>query len=106
MEFAVRAFSEERGLKERFSEFHRQAWPRFVHEGNGAGPLWPRVFTDFADFQFGLFNDTGALVAIGNSIPLICDGSMADLPPDIPELLERGATSGAISDATRKPTCG
>jgi len=90
MEFTVRTLSEEPGLRERFPEFHRLAWPRFVHEGNGAGPLWPLIFTDFADFQFGLWDEAGSLVAIGNSIPLICDGSMADLPPDIPEILERG----------------
>jgi GNAT superfamily N-acetyltransferase len=101
MEFTVRTLSEEPGLRERFPEFHRQAWPRFIHEGNGAGPLWPRIFTDFADFQFGLWDEVGALVAIGNSIPLICDGSMADLPPDIPEILERGV---AVKRDGRRPT--
>lgn len=101
MELRVRTLSEEPGLRERFPEFHRLAWPRFVHEGNGAGPLWPRIFTDFADFQFGLWDESGALVAVGNSIPLICDGSNADLPPDLPEILERGV---AVKREGRRPT--
>ena len=101
MEFSLRTLAEEPGLRPRFPEFHRVAWPRFVHEGNGAGPLWSNIFTDFADFQFGLFDGGGALVAVGNSIPLICDGSMADLPPDLPEILERGV---AVKRDGRRPT--
>src|SRR5574342_87275 len=101
MEFVLRTLSEEPGLRERFPEFHRLAWPRFVHEGNGAGPLWPRIYADFADFQFGLFDEAGVLVAIGNSIPFICDGSKGDVPPDIPEILERAV---AVKRDGRKPT--
>src|SRR5439155_240013 len=87
------------GLTQHFNEFHRQAWPRFVHEGNGAGPDWSKLYTDFADFQFGLRDETGALVAVGNSIPLICDGSKADVPPNIPEVLERGVV---VTDAVAR----
>ena len=101
MELTVRTLSEEPGLTQHFNEFHRQAWPRFVHEGNGAGPYWSKLYTDFADFQFGLRDETGALVAVGNSIPLICDGSKADLPPNIPEVLERGV---AVKRDDRRPT--
>ena len=101
MELKVRTLSGEAGLRDRFREFHRQAWPRFVHEGDGAGPLWSRIFTDFADFQFGLWDETGVLVAVGNSIPLIWDGTKADLPPNIPEILERGV---AVKRDDRRPT--
>jgi GNAT superfamily N-acetyltransferase len=101
MELTVRTLSEEPALRERFNEFHRQAWPRFLHEGNGAGPLWSKIYTDFADFQFGLWDETGVLVAVGNSIPLICDGSKADVPPNIPEILERGV---AVKRDDRRPT--
>jgi len=101
MELTLRTLSEEPALRERFNEFHRQAWPRFLHEGNGAGPLWSKIYTDFADFQFGFRDETGVLVAVGNSIPLICDGSKADVPPNIPEILERGV---AVKRDDRRPT--
>ena len=101
MELTVRTLSEEPKLTEHFREFHRQAWPRFVHEGNGAGPNWSKLYTDFADFQFGLRDEAGALVAVGNTIPLICDGTTTDIPPNIPEVLERGV---AVKLDGRRPT--
>jgi hypothetical protein len=101
MEFTVRTLAEEPALAERFPEFHRLAWPRFLHEGNGTGGLWRHLFTDFAEFQFGMRDESGALVAVGNTIPFICDGSRGDLPPDIPEVLERGV---AVKRDARRPT--
>src|SRR5712691_10061170 len=101
MELKVRSLSDEPALRARFSDFHRQAWPRFLSEGDGTGGLFHRIYSDFADFQFGIWDETGALVAVGNSIPLICDGSMGDLPPNIPEILERGV---AVKLDGRRPT--
>src|SRR5437879_7017973 len=101
MELKVRSLSDEPALRARFSDFHRQAWPRFLSEGNGTGGLFPRIYTAFADFQCGVWNETGTLVAVANTIPLICDGSAADLPPDIAEILERGL---AVKQEGRKAT--
>jgi hypothetical protein len=98
---ALRTLAERPELEPHFPRFHAAAWPRFVHEGNGAGGLWPRLFRDFRDFQFGLWDTAGTLVAIGNSIPFICDGSKADIPRDIPELLERGVS---VKRDGRRPT--
>jgi GNAT superfamily N-acetyltransferase len=88
--YTVRTLAEHADLEPHFNRFHALAWPRFLHEGNGTGGLWSRLFSDFRDFQLGLWDEAGALVAVGNSIPFICDGTRADLPPDIPELLQRG----------------
>jgi hypothetical protein len=101
MELTVRTLAEEPGLRARINDYHAQAWPNFVHEGNGTGGLWSRIYTDFAEFQFGLWDETGALVAVGDSIPLICDGTRGDLPPNIPEVLERGV---AVKEDGRRPT--
>src|SRR3970040_870325 len=90
MEFTVRTLSEAPGLRERFPEFHRLAWPRFLHEGDGTGGLWPRIYSEFADFQFGLCDDAGTLVAVGDSILCLCYGSDGGLPPDIKEGLAPG----------------
>jgi hypothetical protein len=101
MDLKVRTLGEEPALRDRFHDFHRQAWPRFLWDGDATGGLFPRIYTDFADFQFGLWDEAGALVAVGNTIPFICDGSTADLPPDIKEILERGL---AVKQEGRKPT--
>jgi len=99
--YTVRTLAEHAEIEPHFARFHAAAWPRFVHEGNGAGPLWRHLFSDFKDFQFGLWDAAGVLVAVGNSIPFICDGSRADLPPDIPEVLQRGV---AVKRDGRRPT--
>jgi len=99
--YTVRTLAEHAEIEPHFPRFHAAAWPRFVHEGNGAGPLWRHLFSDFKDFQFGLWDAAGVLVAVGNSIPFICDGSRADLPPDIPEVLQRGV---AVKRDGRRPT--
>jgi len=88
--YTVRTLAEEPKLEPHFSRLHALAWPRFVHEGNGTGGLWHHLASDFSEFQFGLWDEAGALAAVGNSIPLMCDGTRSDLPRDIPEILQRG----------------
>lgn len=99
--YIVRTLAEHGELQPHFDRFHALAWPRFLHEGNGTGGLWRHLFTDFRDFQFGLWDEAGVLAAVGNSIPFVCDGSADDLPPSMPELLQRGV--GAKRDS-RRPT--
>jgi len=98
--YTVRTLAEQPELEPHFPRLHALAWPRFVHEGNGTGGLWGNLATDFRDFQFGLWDESGALAAVGNSIPLMCDGTRGDLPRDIPEILERGA---AVRREDRRP---
>src|SRR5215813_1043333 len=49
----------------------------------------------------GRGGEAGALAAVGNSIPLMCDGTRSDLPRDIPEILQRGV---AVRRDDRRPT--
>jgi GNAT superfamily N-acetyltransferase len=99
-QYTVRTLAEAPELEPHFPRLHAVAWPRFVHEGNGTGGLWGRLGSDFRDFQFGLWDETGALAAVGNSIPLMCDGTRGDLPRDIPEILQRGV---AVRRDGRRP---
>jgi len=99
--YIVRTLAERAELEPQLPRFHALAWPRFLHEGDGTGGLWGRLYKDFRSFQFGLWDDADHLVAIGNSIPLICDGTRNDLPRDVPEILERGV---AAHRDGRRPT--
>ena len=99
-QYAVRTLAEAPELEPQFPRLHAQAWPRFVHEGNGTGGLWGHLATDFREFQFALWDETGTLAAVGNSIPLMCDGTRGDLPRDIPEILQRGV---AVHRDGRRP---
>jgi len=53
-------------------------WPAFVIEGDGGGG-WSELFRDFREYQFVLVSE-GGIVAMGNTIPLLLDRDISDLP--------------------------
>ena len=63
--------------------------PEFMHHDAEAGRHWDRLFTDFADFQVAVVDENG-VIAAGNSVPLLWDGSSKDLPDGIGATVERG----------------
>lgn len=83
---------------------HGIAWPRFLRD-DAVNALWgPTVYTTFPEFQLALCDATGAVVAIGNTIPIVWDGTAAGLPDRIVDLLvgatrahARGARCTALS---------
>ncbi len=52
-----------------------------LHASGGA-KYWPRLYADFPDYQFGVFNQDLMLVAAGWSLPLRFQGSSDDLPDE------------------------
>ncbi len=54
------------------------AWPAFMLHDPVAGRYWGRLYQDYAEYQFGLF-DGERLVAVGNSLPLFWQGEWQDL---------------------------
>jgi GNAT superfamily N-acetyltransferase len=67
------------------------AWPRFL-EDTELNPLFDEVVRgrDFADFQLGLWDERGRVVAVGDTVPFRWDGTAADLPHRISEVVARG----------------
>jgi len=67
------------------------AWPRFL-EDTELNPLFDEVVRgpDFADFQLGLWDARGRVVAVGDTVPFCWDGTAADLPHRISEVVARG----------------
>jgi GNAT superfamily N-acetyltransferase len=78
-------------------------WPRFLrqHDELGLGEHWPDLFTTFADFQFVLREPGGRVVAAGQSVPFVWDGTAADLPETLAELVGRARRD---RKAARAPT--
>ena len=50
-------------------------WPEFMHHGGGDGKVWRSLNTRFAAFQVAVLDASGALIAVGRTIPLLWDGS-------------------------------
>ncbi len=56
-----------------------RAWPEIMMHDPVAGRYWDRLYQDFPEYQFALF-DGDRLVAVGNSLPLVWQGEFQDLP--------------------------
>ena len=75
-----------------FGEQKELIWPGFMFEDVYANKLWHPYCTEiFDDFQLYLVNEEGEPIAVGQSIPLYWDGTMAGLPVGWNDCLVRGA---------------
>jgi len=89
--FTVHTLAERPDLARHDRRLHLRAWPRFL-EDTALNPLFNEVARgpDFADFQLGLWDARGRVVAIGNTIPFRWDRPVAELPHRISEVVARG----------------
>jgi GNAT superfamily N-acetyltransferase len=69
----------------------RGAWPRFL-EDTALNPLFDEVVRgrEFAEFQLGLWDARGRVVAVGDTVPFRWDGTTGDLPHRIADVVARG----------------
>jgi hypothetical protein len=84
-------------LEDEFERLSKEAWPRFMRQSDelGLGRSWPKLFGDFADWQFFVCDSFDRVVAGGHAVPFVWDGTPADLPESIAEILERAMRARA-----------
>jgi hypothetical protein len=68
----------------------RRVWPEFMFHDQVATRYWDRLVGNFPDLQVVLVDRLDNLVAIGNSIPIVWDGTVAGLPSGWDAVVERG----------------
>jgi len=80
-------------LEDELERLAQEGWPRFMLQSDelGLGRYWPKLFSDFADWQFVVCDSFDRVVGCGHSVPFVWDGTPADLPESIAEILERAA---------------
>src|SRR5688500_1028670 len=66
-------------------------WPEFMHHSSDDGSVWRSLNTRFATFQVAILDPTGALLAVGRTIPLVWDGTPQALPENYQDILTCGA---------------
>ena len=66
-------------------------WPTFMFHDPVADEHYPIMYQRCPEFQFYLIDDSGCLLANGNSIPVAWDGTLEDLPGGWDEALARGS---------------
>ncbi|WP_030570834.1 hypothetical protein [Streptomyces aureocirculatus] len=75
--------------------------PEYNLHGDINGDYWNRLFEDFPDFQFLLYDDERDVIAgAGRSLPRSWDGTAADLGPGLDDSIARAFTD---RDAGRAP---
>ena len=84
-------------LEDEFERLSREAWPAFMrgHDELGVGRHWPKLFDEFADWQFFVCDSFDRVVAGGHAVPFVWDGTPGDLPDSIAGILERAVRARA-----------
>ncbi len=80
-------------LVDQAHELNGSAWPEFMFHDGVANRLWHRLEGTFADYQTLWFDATDRVVAVGNTLPLVWDGTIEHLPIGWDDAFER-AVSG------------
>jgi hypothetical protein len=88
-------------LDSRVSAHHAGLWEPFMTESEVASRMFPRAHADWPDHQLILLDESDAVVATSNAMPLSWDGTDADLPASWDEQVLRSA---ADLDAGRTTT--
>ena len=89
MAYTAYTLAERPRLRPHFSRLHDVAWPPFLRD-DAVSAVWPRLYTDFPDYQIGLLDRSGTVVAVGNTIPIPWEGTSRGLPGRIVDIIERG----------------
>lgn len=72
-----------------------------MHHDASVNRWWDELFDRFAGFQVAVCDDEDRVVASGNSVPLLWDGGLEELPDGVGRAVERGVED---LDAGRSPT--
>lgn len=102
-EFDVVTIAERPDLIDPIDTVASSAWPEFMLHDAVADQYWGQMLTKFPAFTFALLaRDSGAIAAMGNSIPIVWSEPVANLPDRGWDwALEHGCLA---ADAGEKPT--
>ncbi|MDQ6693208.1 MAG: GNAT family N-acetyltransferase [Chloroflexota bacterium] len=86
----IYTLSERPDLQQQISNIHSVAWPRFMLESAVANSTSQYCFNLWPQFQLALCDGNGQVLAAGNLVPLVWDGTLNDLPAGWDAASERG----------------
>lgn len=69
-------------------------WEPYMFHDPVADRYYPTMYELYPEFQFYILDESGTVIATGNSIPFLWDGSTMDLPDGWDDALTRGALDG------------
>lgn len=88
MAFTVIRYPERPGLWEDRADISDEVWPEYNQHGDVLGPYWGRLFGEFPDYQFALFDgESQELIAEGHTVPCDWDGTTEGLGDGIDAMM-------------------
>ncbi|ATB34301.1 non-ribosomal peptide synthetase [Melittangium boletus] len=72
---------------------HLESWPQFFAGDSSVKVLWPRIWTEFPEYQFALVDEADQVVAAGNAVPSRWSGEVSTLPSGWSAALERALSA-------------
>jgi GNAT superfamily N-acetyltransferase len=100
--FTLIRYSERPDLWDNTEAISREVWPEYNFHGAVVGRYWERLFDDFPDYQFALFDpDAQEVIAEGHTAPCDWDGTTEGLGDGIDAMMVAAFEARA---AGRRPT--
>jgi hypothetical protein len=66
-------------IKQAQTELGKNAWPEFMQHDSVVEKHWPRLYSDFLEFQFAAISEND-IVGVGNAVPVYWEGEFNNLP--------------------------
>jgi GNAT superfamily N-acetyltransferase len=93
-EYAVVTAADRPDLIDAMLELGASPWPEFLGHDEVVNRLWGRLYDRLPEYQFGLTDGDGGLIAVGNCLPIRWDGDPSTLPSGgIDAVLEDGVAA-------------
>ncbi len=92
MHYTLTTLAERPELKPQLSVLDKEAWPTFMLKDAVAVHSWERLLRYFPQYQLILYDEQDHVVAEGNSIPFLWDGTVQDLPTGWDAVLKLGVS--------------
>lgn len=83
MELTLHPISYDSELMELADQITAKMWPQFMLNDEVANRHWYNLYRNYPDYQFALRERrTGQVIGIGNSVPLVWEGDLQNLPDE------------------------
>ena len=100
------SYEERPDLAERMEGADQGAFPEFLLHDDIWNEAWPRLISDFAPFQYVLYDaDRDAVIGAANAVPVRWDGTPGDLPAGTHDALQR-ALAEHVAGTEPNTVCG
>jgi GNAT superfamily N-acetyltransferase len=90
MDLTIVTLAQRPDLRSHFSRLNQLAWPTFMRHDPVANQYWSSLFSLFPEFQLLVCTQEDQVLASGNTIPIVWNETLDDLPAGWDAVLAQG----------------